>query len=141
MRLVPVTNPAEAMSVLNWGAAQRATGATNLNETSSRSHLVMQIHVTTTMRNTPLPTATSSSYTTSSSSSSSSHSFDPKNSCETNTSVADQDRGVSNPTGVRSSDALLDPPSLALGLEEVPLSYSATLFLVDLAGSERVGEW
>lgn len=40
-----VRNPKEIMALMQWGASQRATGTTRLNELSSRSHAVFVIIV------------------------------------------------------------------------------------------------
>ena len=45
---MPVNSLQDVMNVFGRGAANRATASTNLNEHSSRSHLIVQVDVTTT---------------------------------------------------------------------------------------------
>ncbi len=46
LKQVPVTNIEDVMLVFGKGSANRATAATNMNERSSRSHLIIQVEVT-----------------------------------------------------------------------------------------------
>ncbi len=46
LKQVPVTNMDEVNKVFNRGAKNRATATTNLNNNSSRSHLIIQVEVT-----------------------------------------------------------------------------------------------
>ena len=52
-----VRNTSEVMSLLKRGSAQRATGATKSNETSSRSHAVFMLTLEQTRRGDPSPAA------------------------------------------------------------------------------------
>jgi kinesin family protein 18/19 len=43
---VAISNKEEVMELLQLGASNRVTGATDQNSTSSRSHAIMQLYVT-----------------------------------------------------------------------------------------------
>jgi kinesin family protein C2/C3 len=47
LQQMPVHSLQDVMSVFSRGTANRATASTNLNEHSSRSHLIVQVDVTT----------------------------------------------------------------------------------------------
>ena len=49
LKQVAVTSLVDVMNVLAQGSANRATALTNLNDQSSRSHLILSVMVTTTM--------------------------------------------------------------------------------------------
>ena len=46
LQQIPVSSLNDVMTIFSKGASNRATAATNLNEHSSRSHLIIQINVT-----------------------------------------------------------------------------------------------
>lgn len=49
LKQVPVMSLADVMKVFGQGSANRATASTNLNEHSSRSHLILTVTVTSTL--------------------------------------------------------------------------------------------
>ena len=45
LKEVPVTNSEELQKIMRYGMAVRTTGATQMNEQSSRSHAIFTIHI------------------------------------------------------------------------------------------------
>ena len=112
---IPVTSAKEAFQLIAKGNKLRAVGSTQCNEMSSRSHVVLTIHVESKVPNAGLDTPKNNNLNSSFFADSVSESFDPSSSLDTQkqASVSERDFGG---------------PEWRLG----------KIHLVDLAGSERL---